>query len=202
MNYKIISMDFDGTLLTSDKQVTEETRETLIELKEKDYIIIGITARILPSVKNVCDIGMFDYLILNNGNSLYDVKNKIGIEMGGLEEKSIIKITNYFKDISEEITESFSKSSLSHILAISGTHITYIILGITFMLTKSRIPRKARNFITILALLLFILITGFSPSVVRACIMGILMVLAKIVHKKSDILNSIAISLIIILIYI
>ena len=103
MNYKIISMDFDGTLLTSDKQVTEETRETLIELKEKDYIIIGITARILPSVKNVCDIGMFDYLILNNGNSLYDVKNKIGIEMGGLEEKSIIKITNYFKDISEEI---------------------------------------------------------------------------------------------------
>ena len=105
------------------------------------------------------------------------------------------------KDISEEITESFSKSSLSHILAISGTHITYIILGITFMLTKSRIPRKARNFITILALLLFMLITGFSPSVVRACIMGILMVLAKIVHKKSDILNSIAISLIIILIY-
>ena len=76
MNYKIISMDFDGTLLTSDKQVTEETRKTLMELKEKSYIIIGITARILPSVKNVCDINMFDYLILNNGNSLYDVKNK------------------------------------------------------------------------------------------------------------------------------
>ena len=103
MNYKIISMDFDGTLLTSDKQVTEETRKTLMELKEKSYIIIGITARILPSVKNVCDINMFDYLILNNGNYIYNVREKAGTEIGYLNQEGLVKITNYFKDISRKI---------------------------------------------------------------------------------------------------
>ena len=29
MKYKIISMDFDGTLLTSDKKVSEENKRTL-----------------------------------------------------------------------------------------------------------------------------------------------------------------------------
>ena len=98
-------MDFDGTLLTSDKQVTEKTRQTLIELKEKDYIIIGITARILPSVKNVCDISMFDYLILNNGNSLYDVKNK----------KDIYLVTCKKNDKSKRLVVIFKLKSVKNV---------------------------------------------------------------------------------------
>ena len=50
-------------------------------------------------------------------------------------------------------------------------------------------------------LILFMFITRFSPSVVRASIMSILMIFAKIIHRKSDTLNSIALSLLIILIF-
>ncbi len=103
MNYRIISMDFDGTLLTSDKNVTEESKKILMKLKEKNYIIVGITARNLTSVKNVCDINMFNYLILNNGSSIYNVQNQKKIEMGNIDEKSIEKMTNYFENIAEEI---------------------------------------------------------------------------------------------------
>ncbi len=33
MKYKLISMDFDGTLLTSNKQVTEKSKKILLEYK-------------------------------------------------------------------------------------------------------------------------------------------------------------------------
>ena len=67
MEYKIISMDFDGTLLTSNKRITDKTKKTLLKYKKNNYFIIGVTSRVLASVKEVCDLNMFDYLILNNG---------------------------------------------------------------------------------------------------------------------------------------
>lgn len=102
-------------------------------------------------------------------------------------------------EISQEDDENFRKSSLSHILAISGSHIAYIMLGITFILTKSRVPRKWIHISAIMALIIFMFITNFSPTIARACIMGIIMLFAKIVYKKLDILTSISLSYLIIL---
>lgn len=39
--YKLIAMDFDGTLLTTDKKVTDYTKKVLLELKQLNYIIVG-----------------------------------------------------------------------------------------------------------------------------------------------------------------
>ena len=102
-------------------------------------------------------------------------------------------------EISEEITENFSKSSLSHIVAISGSHITYIVIGLSFILTKSKIPKKGIYIITIIGLIFFMFITRFSTTVVRACVMGIIMLFSKIAYRKLDVLNSIAVSMLIIL---
>ena len=51
MKYKIIAMDFDGTLLTKNKKITERTKRTLLECKQNNYIIIGVTAKIYPVLK-------------------------------------------------------------------------------------------------------------------------------------------------------
>lgn len=74
MKYKIISMDFDGTLLTSDKKVTENTKNILKKCRNNGFIIVGVTARNLSSVRSVLDINIFDYIILNNGAFILDVK--------------------------------------------------------------------------------------------------------------------------------
>ncbi|MCI8640514.1 MAG: HAD family phosphatase [Clostridia bacterium] len=103
MEYKIISTDFDGTLLTSDKKVTPKTKEVLLEYKNNNYIIIGVTARNLSSVRSSCDINMFNYLILNNGTFIYDVENSQEININSIDRKNIIDITNYFEDIAEKI---------------------------------------------------------------------------------------------------
>ena len=103
MKYKLIAMDFDGTLLTSDKKITEKNRDVLQKYKNNKYIIVGITARNLSSVNNVCNINTFNYLILNNGSYIYDVKNNIGIDIGHISRNTLINITNNFKDFAEQI---------------------------------------------------------------------------------------------------
>ncbi len=45
------------------------------------------------------------------------------------------------------------------------------------------------------------ILTGFSPSVVRASVMSIIFLISKILHRKNDIWTSISISLLILLIY-
>ncbi len=102
------------------------------------------------------------------------------------------------QEISDEIIENFKTSNLSHMLAVSGTHTSYIILGISYMLSK--LPKKYAGIITILVLGIFLFITNFTPSVIRACIMAELAIGAKILYRKSDTINNIALSAMIILI--
>lgn len=103
-------------------------------------------------------------------------------------------------NIQEDIIESFRTANLSHILAVSGAHTSYIILGITYLISKSKTPKRIGYIITIINLLIFIIITGASYSVVRACIMAIVVIGAKICYRKESFFTSICISLIIILI--
>lgn len=103
-------------------------------------------------------------------------------------------------NIQEDIIESFRTANLSHILAVSGAHTSYIMLGITYLISKSKTPKRIGYIITIINLLIFIIITGASYSVVRACIMAIVVIGAKICYRKENFFTSICISLIIILI--
>ena len=103
-------------------------------------------------------------------------------------------------NIQEDIIKSFRTANLSHILAVSGAHTSYIILGLTYVIAKSKAPRRIGHIITIIILLLFIIITGASYSVIRACIMSIITISAKLFYKKENFFISICVSLFIILI--
>lgn len=103
-------------------------------------------------------------------------------------------------EMEEEVKEQFQTANISHVLAISGMHISYLILGIQLAIEKLKGKRKTR-IITIVALLFYIGIIGFSPSVIRAVIMAILVLVSKLIYQKADTINSLAISLLIILLY-
>ena len=103
-------------------------------------------------------------------------------------------------NLQKEIQEDFKNSSLSHVLAISGMHVSYVMLGITFAISKIKFSKKVSKIITILILLFFIILTGKTASVTRACFMSSYIILASMLHKKAHVLTSISISLLIILI--
>lgn len=113
------------------------------------------------------------------------------------ESSSLIEaLTIGDKYLDEEVVENFRKASLSHILAISGAHFSYIILAITLMSNVMKRKRLSKILLIIITLF-FIKLTGESPSVMRAGIMCIIGAIASLTKRKNDVLNSIAISLLI-----
>lgn len=87
--------------------------------------------------------------------------------------------------IEDEVVEYFRNSSLSHVLAISGAHLSYIILGI-LILTRKLKNKRLSQFLTIIGIMFFVLLTGMSPSVLRAGLMSIIPIIASILKRKND----------------
>lgn len=102
--------------------------------------------------------------------------------------------------IDENIVKDFRDSSLAHMLAVSGSHISYIIVSSAFIVKKIKVNKRKSKYIVIIILIFFMFLTGLSEPVVRACIMGIIIVSAELFYRKIDFLNSISLSLLILLI--
>ncbi len=79
-----------------------------------------------------------------------------------------------------------------------GAHIGFILIWIKRIFANS--GRNKKYIVSLFAILVLIGITGFSPSVARACIMSLTLIIAKLLFRSPDIVNSISISLIIILV--
>ena len=145
----------------------------------------------------------------NQANKIFQISNEISSKIISNTQK-ILKdetssillglILGYKTDIDEETQENFRNASMTHILAVSGMHITYVILGINIIF-KNLIGKKNTNILTIVTLIFYMFITNFSPSITRAGIMGITMIFSKLIYRRNDIYTSISLSLILILIY-
>lgn len=87
------------------------------------------------------------------------------------------------------LNDLFATTGVTHIVAISGYNIT-IIATIFIALCKAvYIPRKKAFWVVITGIILFVIFTGASASVVRAGIMGVLVLVAKQGGRKSSIGN-------------
>lgn len=101
-------------------------------------------------------------------------------------------------NLSTDIIDSFSESSLSHILAISGLHVMYVANFITTITKK--FGKRASYILSILGVIFFYNLVQNTSSVLRATIMLVIFYLSKILFRKSDSLTNISISAIFILV--
>ena len=101
-------------------------------------------------------------------------------------------------NLSTDIIDSFSESSLSHILAISGLHVMYVANFITIITKK--FGKKASYILSIFGVIFFYNLVQNTSSVLRATIMIVIFYLSKILFRKSDSLTNISISAIFILV--
>lgn len=142
----------------------------------------------------------------SNGSFIHNIQKYIRDTINGTltdeEGNLLLAILLGDKDkLSEDIQESFKTSNLSHMLAVSGAHVSYIILGLTYVLQNSIIGKKNGKIVCIFFLLVFMAITNFTPSVTRACIMAILTLFSSIIYRKSDVYTNISVAALITLIF-
>lgn len=113
-------------------------------------------------------------------------------------------LLGYKVNLDEDLRRSFSATGASHVLAVSGLH-TGILYSICFYLLSffgsGRLAQSFRQIILIILLWGFAFVTGLSPSVVRATTMLTFVALAFVLRERKQIVNTIAASAFIMLLY-
>ena len=98
-------------------------------------------------------------------------------------------------DIESDIKDDFRECNLSHMLAVSGAHLSYLVLGINTVLSKKSFGIRRRKILSIIFILIFMVIVNMSPSVVRAGISTIITIFATLIYRKQDTYTTISIAL-------
>ena len=93
-------------------------------------------------------------------------------------------------DISPQLTDAFNKTSTTHVLAISGYNITIIAEALLALLVFFMRRRQA-FWVSVAVIIVFTIMTGAGASVVRAAIMGLLLLFANGYGRLYDPKNSI-----------
>ena len=79
----------------------------------------------------------------------------------------------------KELNEAFRVTGVSHLTALSGYNITVIIVFVSFLLSFLFPSSVMITILSVCAIAVFVLMTGASPSAVRAALMGSALLLAR-----------------------
>ncbi len=118
-------------------------------------------------------------------------------------EASFLKgvVFGYRGDLSAEVKQAFMDTGTIHILAVSGSNV--VVVGLIFysLVGFFHVSSRAATALTLVGLLWYMVITGLSPSVVRATIMAGSILIGNVFGRKGDIYNSLAFAALIMLIW-
>lgn len=98
--------------------------------------------------------------------------------------------------LSYQIKNELSITGISHVVAVSGMHVS-LIIGIIMFLCRQR--RKLAALISIPVMLFFAAMLGFSASVTRAVIMNSVLLMAPLFRRENDAPTSLGLALLLIL---
>lgn len=92
------------------------------------------------------------------------------------------------------LRRDFSRAGASHMLAISGLHVTLLFTLLTGLLTLLRVPKSLRSLLALLLGVGYLFLLGFPPSAVRAVIMLGMLCLGDLFSASSDGLTSLGLA--------
>lgn len=91
--YNLIAIDLDGTLLNSNGIMSNETKETLQKIKDKDIKIVLASGRMVDSIKTISnEIGNQKYLIAGNGAIVYDIEKQEILYRNYLKKEKVLDV--------------------------------------------------------------------------------------------------------------
>jgi len=204
-------------------------KDSLPDLDAGDEVIMYGDLKDAPDEKNPGDFNYKNYLALNDINKVFKVyffddlilksrKNlnlfeqyiiyparkyairNIKDNVGG-DEASFLNglVTGYRADFSKELKDDFVKAGVMHLIAVSGLNVAYIIIFLTILFSLLRVPLNLKIYLMIVSLVFYCFFAGASASILRAVIMGSLLLLNFKVQRKINFLNVIGLSAFIIL---
>ena len=144
---------------------------------------------------------VWHFSITGHGNPvttfLAEIRQRFSLRLDGemgREEKGLL-IGMLFGDksyLDEETIEAFRKNGTTHVLAVSGIHVTIIYLCMDRLLRRRKTPLS--SLLSACLLLIYAALSCFSPSVVRAVVMIVLHLFSRHLYRRYDLTCSAAFS--------
>lgn len=129
--------------------------------------------------------------VRDNKSLFYNIKNKIINHINTYKSKNYLHTfilgNNDLLDINTQT--SYQENGISHLLAISGMHVSLLSGMILFLLKKINLKEKSQYLLTIIFLLFFMFLSGNSASVSRSVILFCLLSINKIFNLEVKTLN-------------
>ena len=170
-----------GTLKFNEYNNSNYSRSITFSLEADEIKIIGNKSNIFYTVSN--------YLKTN-------ILNQVKHEEAGVTVALLLGDTSY---INGETLDNYRLSGISHIFAVSGLHVVFFATMISTFLSICRLRGFKNTLITTFFTIFYAGLCGFPVSAVRAVIMTATLNFVKNAGKKYDQLNSLFLSLIVVL---
>lgn len=108
------------------------------------------------------------------------------------------------QEISQDIIQDYQYSGATHILSVSGLHVGFIMIFITFILKPIPNTRKG-SFLKLASILIslagFAIISGLSPSVLRSVVMFSFVAIGNHLRRNGNIYHTLLVSILLILLF-
>jgi len=158
--------------------------------EEKQIIVIGIEKTIWSQFSN------FRTKIIKNLERSHFKNDELNI--------LIALLLGQQQDISPEILKDYQFAGAVHILSVSGLHVGFILMFITFLL-KPVSNSKRNSFIKLIIILVslwtFGVLAGLSPSVVRSVVMFSFVAIGNNLRRTVNIYHTLLVSILLILLW-
>ncbi len=93
-----------------------------------------------------------------------------------------------------EMKTMFARAGISHIVVVSGMHMSILMLFVMYVCKRLRLKKWARAIAATVVVFFFMCMVGFTPSVLRAGITCIVAMLAILLRRKKDFLTTMAVA--------
>ena len=106
--------------------------------------------------------------------------------------------------IPQQLRDSYSRTGLAHLMALSGLHLGIVVLIANVLLLPLLLLHRGhvlRNMLVVVVLWMFVLLGGGSPSLVRAAIMFTLLQLALAGSRNYNSVNVLSVAIFAMLVY-
>lgn len=140
------------------------------------------------------------------GEMLVQLRHQVGRAMDRLlprREAGLLRamVLGDSGGVSEEDMSRFRQLGVSHILVVSGLHMTILAGFMQFLLCRFPIRKAVRNALTALVLILFLALSGFQPSACRGAAMYGVLLLADSTGRRADSLNSLGLAVLLVCLF-
>lgn len=98
-----------------------------------------------------------------------------------------------------DLDDAFRRAGVYHVLAVSGFNVALVASTVFALLIVARAGRRTAAATAMVAVVAFALVVGPQPSVLRATLMGVLVLGAILLEREASVLNSLSLAALVVL---